>query len=299
VGFRKPLDLTDVLKQYEVFGGGNTTAGMPRIDPSKPWHEQAPGAFEEEARQRVLQEERANKPQKVGFGPAEASTCTALVPSPMLCWDVLGYYRAMGVHWKATRKELMRAYQAKNGQDSVILTYIFKQLLNDEVRREYDCTPLGQPFLNDKYVQEHIKKVAAKEAARRSKAGRPTTAQEVVEENYKFIPDPPEDGIDAIESSGADSLALDLPWPYAWYTWRSVKEDPKELAEWQSLIIRAVAEQGVTLNFAVGFLGKQPHRHLVGRIGKTQVAFLNEKECPTPALASAAALSLIKDSNPR
>lgn len=297
-GFRPPLDLSDILGKYEAFGG-TSTAGAPRIDEAKPWYEQTPGAIEREAEQRRRAEEQANSPMVMGFGPLTASTCRDLVPFPLHCWDVLGYYRTLGVHWKATRKELMVAYQAFGNMPTAYQTHVFKQLLNPAKRRAYDSTPLGQLFLDDDYVQDWLKQKAAAEAARRSRAGTPTTAREVVEEEYKFVPEEPKEAIDTTESDGPDSASSATPFLYAWFTWRSKKEETDVLAEWQSLIVKAVAEQGAVLNVAVGFVGKQPHRYLVGRVGKTQVAFLNDRECPTEALASAAALALINDMKTR
>lgn len=292
---RPPLDLGDILKQYEVFGG-TPALGAPRVDSTKPWYQQAPGAIEAEESRRRAEEAYENSPQVKGFGPLQASTCMDLVPSPLWCWDVLGYYRSLGVHWRASRKELMKAYQDLNGQDSVMLTHVFKQLLNPSIRRAYDLTPLGQMFLDDVYVQQALKQAAVREAARRTKNGRPTTAEEVIKEDFNFVPEESPEVVDAIDSTGADSgQSVSRPWPFAYFTWRSKKQETDVLAEWQALVIRAVADQGARLNVAVGFVGKQPHRYLVGRVGNLQVAFISDKECPTPALASAAALALIND----
>jgi hypothetical protein len=298
-GFRPPLDVSEYLKQYEAFGG-TSTAGAPRIDTEKPWYEQAPGAIERDAEIRRREEHQANNPMVMGYGPLVASTCRDLAPFPMHCWDVLGYYRTMGVHWKATKKELMAAYQAFGTMPTAYQTHVFKQLLDPAKRRAYDATPLGHLFMDDHYVQQMLKNKAAAEAARRSKAGTPTTAREVIEEEFKFVPEEPEEGLDGTASDGPDSEAsATVPFPFSWFSWRSSKTAEDVLAEWQTLVIQAVAEQGAVLNVAVGFFGKQPHRYLVGKVGKTNVAFLSDKECPTPALASAAALALINDMKTR
>lgn len=297
MGFREPLDVSEYVKQYEAFGG-KPQQGPPQIDAGKAWYHQAPGAFEREQEQIRRQQYIDDNPQIQGYGPVLASSCRALVPSPQWCWDVNGYYRTLGVHWKATRKELMVAFQAFGTMPDAYTTYVFKQLLNQDIRRAYDIAPLGRPFLDDVYVQKALKNKAAQEAARRSQDGRPTTAKEVIEEEYKFVPEDDQEGIDGATSDGADSdQSIPTPWPFAYYTWRSKKAETDVLAEWQSLVLGALAEQGAVRQVAVGFLGKQPHRYLVGRIGKIQVAFISDKECPTPALASAAALALINDSH--
>lgn len=292
--FRPDLDVSEYLKQYEAFGG-STTAGAPRIDEEKPWWLQTPGAIERERERLHREATLENTPQRMGFGPDAASTCTALVPAPLFCWDVLGYYRTMGVHWRATKKELMEAYQSFGPMPTAYQTHVFKQLLDPAKRRAYDMTPLGQPFLDDDYVQDWLKKKAAAEASRRSKAGVPTTAREVIEEDFRLVPEEPKDALDTVEDESPDSESPVVPWRFSWYSWRSKKEDTDTLAEWQNLLIQEVAAKGEVLNVAVGFVGKQPHRYLVGRVGPTQIAFLSEKECPTQALASAAALALIND----
>lgn len=293
-GFRPPLDISEYLKQYEAFGG-TSTVGAPRLDHDKDWSQQAPGAFEHEEIRRRRQEALDNNPQRQGFGPDVASTCMDLVPAPLICWDVLGYYRTLGVHWKASKKDLMKAYQAFGPMPTAYQTHVFKQLLDPAKRRAYDMTPLGQLFMDDDYVQDWLKNKASAEAARRSKAGVPTTAREVIEEEFRLVPDDPAEPLDTAEGEAPDSEEPVTPWPFSWYSWRSKSEDTDTLAEWQHLLIKEVAERGEVLNVAVGFVGKQPHRYLVGRVGQTQIAFLGEKECPTQALASAAALALIND----
>lgn len=278
---RPDLDISDILKHYEVFGGSNRA-----------------GLSEDQIELQRLEQERLAKlredqPQVEGFGPLAASTCTALALAPEWCWDVNGYYRSLGVHWKATRGELMRAYQVLDGPNSVYLTYVLKQLLNTSVRRSYDMTPLGQLFLDDIFIQQAIKKAAVKEAAERSAAGVPVTAEEVIAEKFAYEPPSP---LDENANNDETDPSLDLgPWPFAYFVWRSKRAETNILAEWQALIIRSVAERGGHLHFAVGFMGKQPHRYLVGRVGRLQVAFLSDKECPTPGLASAAAHALMND----
>ena len=91
-------------------------------------------------------------PRRAGAGPAVFSTATALVPDPQVCFDVNGYYRELGVHWRAGKAELRRAYLARDGQCSERLTYVLAMLLDPAIRRRYDRTPLGALFL-DQYVQ--------------------------------------------------------------------------------------------------------------------------------------------------
>lgn len=294
-GFRPPLDLTDVLKHYEQFGG-SSTAGMRDI--GSEWWQKAPG-WEERERQAKAAEERANAPQQFGGQPI-FSTSTVLVPSPLICWDANGYYRVLGVHWKATKKELMKAYQALGNSPGHFQTYAFKQLLDPQVRREYDLTPLGEPYMNDKYVQDYLKQEASKEAARRSAAGVPTTAREVIEEKYRIVPDTPNETVDSEDpgvqtrelSEAADTVA---PWPYGYFLWRSNNHDTERLREWQELLVRAFAERQETVALAVGHVGRMAHRYVVGRVGTQYVVFLGDKQIPTEELAGSAAEALLRD----
>src|SRR5687768_9235720 len=110
MGFRPDLDLTAILGLHDR-----------KILPSP----------EEAEAMRKAQEPddslRYETPVRLGWGPARWSTCTALVPVERVCHDVNGYYRELGVDWRASRKELMQAYMEKDGQSSVRQTYVFKQ----------------------------------------------------------------------------------------------------------------------------------------------------------------------------
>lgn len=294
-GFRPPLDLSDVLKHYEQFGG-SSTAGMRAI--GNEWWAQPPGA-EEREREEKARRERAERPQQFGGQPV-FSTSTALTPSPQVCWDVNGYYRALGVHWKATGKELMKAYQALGPMPSAYQTYAFKQLRNPEIRREYDRAPLGHPFLNDDYVQDFLKKEAAKEAQRRSASGVPTTAREVIEEKYRIVSDEPLETVDEAASASQTPELSEAPstvtrWPYGYFLWKSKNHDTERLREWQELLVRAFAEQQEVVALAVGHMAGMAHRYVVGRVGTQHVIFLNDEQTPTEELAGSAAKALLRD----
>ncbi|MFE4863234.1 hypothetical protein, partial [Streptomyces sp. NPDC056670] len=98
------------------------------------------------------------RPQLVGRpDTAIVSTSTTLVPAraAVACHDVNGYYRTLGVRPDATRRQLMDAYVAQDGQADAYTTYAFKQLLNPRTRARYDAAPLGEPF-SDQYVRAEI-----------------------------------------------------------------------------------------------------------------------------------------------
>lgn len=310
--FRDDIPLGGIFEDFQRrWDNSSSTAGS-TVNTSKPWWDQEPGALDREAEQRAREAERQrrlNEPYKVGRGPVECSTSTALAPLPEWCWDVNGYYRTLGVHWKATRKQLREAYQALDGQSSVYLTYVMTQLVNTAVRKAYDLAPPGEPFLDDIYVQERLKQKAAAEARRRTMAGDYTTAKDVIEEDYKFIPDAPSEGVDeapAIDQGAPDDELSDpdetVPWTYSYFLWKSrYGEASERMARWQALLIREIADRQEVVRLAVGSVGRMAHPYIVGSVSDQFVIFLNDKEEPTAEVASSAAdalLRLIRESKP-
>src|SRR5690348_4532650 len=126
MGFRPDLDLSAILAQHR---------------PTLPTREEAEAMRTVQTPDDSL---RYETPVRLGWGPDRWSTSMALVPVERVCHDVNGYYRELGVDWRATRKELLQAYLAKDGQSDVRLTYVFKQLLNPQVREAYDKSPKGE-----------------------------------------------------------------------------------------------------------------------------------------------------------
>lgn len=296
MGFRADLDLTQILSGYDGVFGSESTAGVNYV------HERSERASTElEPIPDHLYEptpEVDGEPVKIGNGPASCSTCTALVLDPVVCWDVNGYYRSLGVHWRASRRELMRAYQAIHGERSVYLTYVLKQLLNAQVRHEYDRCRLGQQFLDDIYVQDALKRTAAREASRRTAAGDRVSAEDVLDEQgYVLRPD---EMVDDVLDKRQDRKLSDprrnlREWMWAYYLWRSFEDDADRLSRWQSLLVSALAGEGVTTHLAVGFMGKNPRPFALAAVDGNTVVLLNERETPTEELASSAAAQLMRD----
>lgn len=103
--------------------------------------------------------------------PATASACTDVALRPDWCWDVCGYYRRLGVHWRATVRELRIAYNTIDpAQQDDEAFYALTQLLNQQLRQAYDLTELGGVFLPDRSVQADLHRAAAREAAARNAA---------------------------------------------------------------------------------------------------------------------------------
>lgn len=249
----------------------------------------------------------------MGSGPAECSSCTELSVVPAWVHDVNGYYRELGVHPKATRKELREAYQAKDGQSSVRLTYIIRQLLDPEVRREYDLTPLGEVFMDD-YVRDALNRIMHDQLSRRmadlaamgvDTEGLDTTS--ITRDIYAEMgymdedDDTPVEVVDSTPTGGQDE-ASPAKFEYAYYLWATrLREDSAtaaRLATWQQVLVSAFSREGVHIKFAVGLHGK-PHRWVQGLVGYRTVFFLNREEEPTEELARDVALRVRLDREPQ
>lgn len=273
MGFREPLDLTDILADYDE---------VLRLVPdrkSKRSQLRVERLAEEAARQR----EESERITRDGAGPVLASSCTALAPDPAVCWDVNGYYAALGVPWTAPRATLKRAYLALKGSTSRYLTYVLSQLLNAEKRRAYDRMPLGSVFLDDRYVQERLTRAASREAVRRRASGSEQTAEEVLSEwgyNYKdashqgSFDNEPEIG------QAEDQPEDEQPWGFGYYRWRTADLNEDRLRRWQQLLIQVLAAEGRGMAFAVGVVGKT-FAPCMTRPGINPIFFLREGTEPT------------------
>jgi hypothetical protein len=281
VGFRPELNLREILQEYEVFGG------TPRLRAA----ERYPEAFS------VLEDpdvspDPPDEPLLRGRGSSWCSSETALDLFPRVCWDVNGYYRSLGVHWRAPRKELREAYQVLDGQASVWLTYVLRQLLDPAVRRAYDQSPLGEPFLDDDFVQEGIKRKAYEEAYRRTMDGVVTERDEVLDEwGLTAVPADnanPDDRVDTDAPVGQDEPHSQETWEYSFYLWRTILRSLPTLQRWQELILRELSVCRSTVRFAVGMIGKEQAPYVLGSREKDFIIFLNEDCLPTAELAAQA-----------
>jgi hypothetical protein len=232
--------------------------------------------------------------------PADASTCVALAHYAEIVWDTNRYYADLGVDPRATKREIREALveHRANGRDSERLTFIVKQLLNDDIRRLYDATPLGSLFYDyEVETAERIAKAAAIAEYRRLGMELPEwLARELNEDEAE---EPPETVLDT-EDDEVETL-LSHPsrnvwgWRWAYYVWRSRQDDLWRLARWQEHLISALAQRGERLRIAVGFLGgdlTQPWE--VVPVGYRVVVFLHENESPTEELAHKAASRVVE-----
>lgn len=262
------------------------------------------------AQRRALYEEPEDEnPSVAGRGPLTVSTCTDVEgPLPLHIWDVNGYYRDLGVHPRATRKELMRAYQRHGIKPSARVTYVFKQLLNPDVRRAYDMMPLGEIYV-DQYVHDYIHRQVKLELSRRmweqaKRRERDIFAPDGDDPNYEdilnefgfHVVDEEEPGESLDTANDPDKTPKEpaqsragVVFPYSYFLWRSKDTDVMRLAMWQETIVQALIERKVRTRIAVGYCGRMAHPYVVGVIGDQIVVFLNDIEEPNLGLARRAA----------
>jgi hypothetical protein len=223
------------------------------------------------------------EPVRLGWGPHQWSASTELAVPIALRWDVNGYYAALGVEPTATRRQLREAYQALDGQSSVYLTYVLKQLLNPVTRAAYDNAPLGYPFLDD-YQNEALQRRASHEAGRRSREGAATSKDQVLDEwGYVMV----DEGVDSVSQSGEDRDRKAEPMRYSYYGWRtsSFLPDTEILQRWQAVLAAAAATLKVAPKLSFGVTGLSDQSYILNAVDGQPVIFFPEGEEPTDSVA--------------
>lgn len=268
-GFRAPVDLSGILGLYE---------------PATPPEDVA----EAMKQAQVPDELKYPEPVRLGLGPVRWSTSQALVPVERVCHDVNGYYRELGVDWRATRKELREAYVACQGQSSARLTYIFKQLLNPEVREAYDKMAAGDVFLDD-YTTDELKRRAHEEAGKRSMMGQSVSAGDVMDEwGYALLGQEEWEALDNVRAMRNDrSRKAARRWDYSYYAWRTPSFFPDEdrMRQWQELLASAASAQGVAPELAIGTtMSEAPY--ILGSVADQPVVFFSSEQEPDASIAA-------------
>lgn len=241
------------------------------------------------------------EPLRTGGGPSSRSTSMELEPWPSVVWDVNGYYHALGVGFRATRRQLRTAYYQVNGEKSEYLTYVLKQLLNSETRREYDSYPLGSVFF-DKYTEEKLKRRAKEVAAQMGwdpsdllecwgfEVERPHEEAEVEVEERVDIPqetreDDPTASPPRPQAEGWESLPLQEveEWPYSYFLWKlqprhSALDFGSIMRRWQEAIASECLARRASVKFAVGLTSgdnKDDQSFFVMSVKGATVAFIS------------------------
>lgn len=298
--FRGDLDLSEFISHYQPFMTGSEKVMYTGLDAFEDMSnfEPIPGALREEHDAFTMADPILTK-----VGPLTCSTSREMAPyRRSFSWDVNGYYRALGVPWPytdASSGTISKCYIAADGQSSPMKTYFLKQLLNKGIRAEYDASQLGQPYLNDVFIQRLLKQRAKLLAEKRSAAGKLTTEKEVLAEwDMNFIEGQTDEAIDTTSSGAQDrpspeDYLLASRWKYSYWRWRSHKGTLDQLADWQSLLIAALSEAGARIDLAIGYLGKQPHPYVTGFFDGQQVLFIHEDLVPNEEIAASAAKALL------
>lgn len=273
-GFRPALDLTSYVSPDTLFG--------PEL------------------------EDAYDRPQRVGTQPVACSSCTTLVALPEVIHDVNGYYRALGFappYRGITRRDLLRAYQGRDGQSSTWLTEVFTLLLDPAERRRYDCARLGRRHL-DRIEVARVLAQEKREALRQAR-GDAERAWEIFDErlmarHLRRRDSPTEqypEGEDNEPSVVHTGLLPDDPEPWSWgyYRWGTGRADTHRLGLWQAALVSALTAQEVTIKFCVGYIGRgrTDSRFVVGRHYGAPVVYLREDLWPDTEMACAAALAVI------
>ncbi|MFD8650706.1 hypothetical protein [Streptomyces mirabilis] len=230
------------------------------------------------------------------------STSTALVPRAAVpCHDVNGYYRALGVAPDATRRQLMDAYVARDGQNDAYLTYVFGQLLNAHTRAHYDAAPLGQPF-PDRYVRDELVRRASRAAAAHNAVhGTGMTADDILKSHGLGSEEPKNEFLDSTspERFSDDGTRDRQPSPsspatrpYSYLLLASTCDDMSRLDQWREGLGRALADRNCP-QFAVGFHGIPGRPFIVGKDVGPPVLFLHEEQPVTGELIAAAATAAV------
>lgn len=218
------------------------------------WEEPAPAPWRAERVEDGLVRMR-------NYLPAVASSCRDLERLPSHCWDVCGYYRRLGAHWRATLRELRAAYNTVDPQQTdERVMYAFNQLRNPQIRRLYDLMPLGGVFLLDKNVVAGIKRAAAREAARRMRDGEEGGGQADVLRQWGMDEVTPEESRERAVTASLPSARPSRSWGSSWGHYALVRPDTdwarmpeaEEIGEWQAMIAAALARRGIRTGFAVG-----------------------------------------------
>lgn len=233
-------------------------------------------------------EEDLSRPLLYGDGPPEASTCTGLVRTGEVIWDVNGYYRMLGFGWpfRPTRKELLAAFKTWGHDPPVVVAYAFKLLWHPATRAAYDRAPPGEPFF-DELVDQAVKRDAKIEAGRRSaREGREVKAEEVLDDWGLTLDEEPGTDPALVDDDPPEESEPDEDfWPWSFYLWRSTRTATERLQLWQSMLIAEFAIHGIQRKFSVGYFGKQPHRWVTVRVGTRLGILLNEDDEPTSEMA--------------
>ena len=276
MGFGPSLNLDDFIEDYEPWLHGRSTKTGANF-----------GSFGS-SRESTIVLGHTIEPMLIGSGPETCSTVTDMVVRPEIIWDVNGYYRLLGADYKSNKKALREAFMKVDGHSSPAITNAFKQLLNPEIRQEYDAMPLGERYMNDPYIQQEVKQSAQKEASARQRDGEDVTTEDILNERGFGVdkgeeePETPEieitDEVEIQEEPDESFGSYAVDWDYAYYLWKSISIEDEPLARWQEMLHNEFVARRVKIHFAVGWRGgMDDQKWAIRKVGDVWVIFLSER----------------------
>ena len=186
----------------------------------------------------------------VNRGPFAWSTSKVIMRrSSVVCWDVNGYYRALGIAYPfvhATQREIREAYLALDGPNSYWLTLIFTTFLDPAEKARYDALPLGEKYPDPETVYDE--KIASL-----TRGDTVAVEAEVIDgrivyhvpEGYEHISGHAPGSLDNERARGKDGHTVPAKDPYYPYTillWDIAHFDSLVLETWQRLLLQAAQE---------------------------------------------------------
>jgi hypothetical protein len=163
---------------------------------------------------------------------------------------------------------------------------VLQQLLDAEFREEYDRQQLGSYYI-DKFIAYDLKIKAMKEAIKRSLVTGEVDADAVMDEmGYKIVKHA--EGDEPADKTPPVYVPEREPWDWGYFLHKVSCYDTDRLRTWQQMLICALSEVGVTMQFAVGFSSQsdtQPKAWTQTEEASIMVAYLGATTTPTPELA--------------
>lgn len=224
------------------------------------------------------------------------STSTAVEVWPTIVWDTNAYYASLKVTHRATRNQLRIAYMQRDGQKSARLTYILKQLLDRDIRRQYDATPQHSIFLDD-YVAERVQRILSQRDSLlpEQSLSRLLDIEDRLGHNEASEQNP------TLTPNTHHTNTTPEQWRYGYYLrgdyrfqalrYRMEAQHRGVLRDWQTMLVAACASRGLRLEMGVG-LSAHDEGVRVTRVGSHLVVFLSVNDAPSAELATAVATIL-------
>lgn len=217
------------------------------------------------------------------------STCMAVDVERNVVWDVNGYYAAFGVPTDATRRALLRAYQALDGQNDVWLTMALRVLVDSTSRAQYDAMPFGSLYIDD-HLREAAHRREVEEIGEYMRGGiEEDLAKKIVSAIYEHTEDDQIHqvlGAREIEQGYVPPLDMDAiegetTWPWAYYVWGLERGDTDLLARWQAALVSALwTDRSISTQLAIGLHDVDRAAWKIVQVGYRTVVFLHHLASP-------------------